>query len=629
MKQEKLLTEINRINELMGINILSEQGIPTLAPRLLRLIKNYGDEFFQFVERKMETQTIMNRVRGVANNLVENDIKVLLKNITSEGIQILAKQWFDNGLLFSRNVIDTAMQKRISKIVESKENYTKVCREILSGKDTFWGMFPPGQVPDYLVKFADEFADLFKKELDDILVKDYPKIWKWVKEKGFASKTLREIEEMSLEAVELLYKKLNPGLVDAFIQKLTGNFKQLTLKVDEIQQLIVKYQKTTDSSTRLQIEEIIDSSLVKLAQENEETFKYMSKWIDDNLKGDASLVSLKSKLKSTSNWKMAETLAKTTKTDKQFLALSEAWDTMKSHTNQFLRELRTFFYLKGWFKGGTKEFEQGLRQKYSRLYDSTDDIVSVLRNWFMTGSKRGLPFRSNPNYKKIYTVAGVPTAFLSYSSEVILNILKFHVYFMALETFSEWLVHSLRGFYEDETGWIPDHLKDFVKDYKATSKDSDSGDLILNVLKNMLRNFTDDFTKDFGGIVQIVPGYWDNLAKLIANIFYKGETEGFVKPEDVKKAVEVVKNEEEKIKDNVKNEIEKGKAERDSLEGQGPVKADSIVTSNPSSEENFKTFLKNKGTQMKDFYQSDSTGTDINGQNYYFDIDTKTFKPYN
>lgn len=624
MKQEKLLTEINRINELMGNTIISEQATPNLLPRLLRLIKNYGDEFFEYVEKKLETETIIRRVRGVANNLVENDVKVLLKNISLEGIQKLAKNWFDNGLLFSRNVINTAMQKRISKILESKENYIKVCREIESGKDTFWGMYPSGQVPDYLVKTANEFANLFKKELDDIIEKDYPEIWKWVKEKGFASKTLREIEEMSLEAVELLYKKLNPNLVKAFVQKLTNSFKQIELSADEIQKLIAKYKNTTDAATRLQIEEIIDSSLIKLSQKNEEMFKFLSKWIDDNLKGDAALVNLKSKLKSTSNWKMAEIIAKTTKTDKRLLALSEAWEHSWHHLSQLLRELRTFFHFKGWLKG-SKGFEEELKKNWPKIFDSTDDLVGVLRNWFLTGSKRGFPFKSNVNYKKIYDVAGTPTALLSYSAEVILNILKFHVIWATVEAFSEYVVHAFRGTYEDREGWLPDNLKDFVKDYKSTPKGSDYSDMAYNFLLNVARNFSDDFSSPYGGLVQIVPGYWDNLIKWVADVLFKGETEGFVKPENVKKAEEILTQKKEEVKQDIKDEIKKGESElkKDS----STVKTDtvpSVKTTFEPIQSDFDEFLKSR--QETGTLRPDSSGVDSKGVEYYYSKKDKTFK---
>jgi hypothetical protein len=578
MEENKLLIEINRINKLMGIELLNEQVPAGISLRLLRLIKNYGDNFFNFVENKVATNSILNRVGNQVVNLVETDIKVLLKHMTKEGAEKIAKEWYDNGLLISRRVIETYMDGRVSQIVKDRENYIKVCREIDEGRETFWGMFPQGQVPDYLNKTADEFAELFKKELDTIIEKDYPNIWKWVKEKGWASKTLREIEEMSIDAVELLYKKLNPGLVNAFVQKLTGNFKLLTLSAQEIQQLIAKYKNTLDSATRLQIEEIIDSSVIKLAQQSEETFKYMNKWIDDNLKGDSALLTLKSKLKSTDNWKMAETLAKTTSTDKKLLGLSEAWNTSMSHFKQLLRELRVFFHVKGWFKG-TKGFEEELKKNYPSIFGSTDDINKVLRNWFLSGSKRGFPFRSNPNYNKIFKVAGTKTALLSYSAEVIMNIIKFHVLWAAVETFSEYVVHSFRGGFEDKEGKIPEILKNFIKDYKTTPKGSDYSDMFANFFKNILRNFVDDFTFKSGNLTQIIPGYWDNLANTVAEILFFGETEGFVKQEKVEKAVDLIKKEAEKVEDKIQNEIEKGKAEIEQDTTGSPVKTDTIPSS--------------------------------------------------
>lgn len=567
--EKNIIQEIVRINEIMGTSI----NEVTLSPIsfFIRGIKNLGDDFLKYIERTPVTNRIIARSNNSVRNLTDDAIETLLNNITKESAQIISKLLYDNGLVFTKNAINKFRDERASEIIKNRERYNKVMREIIDGKDSFWGQFlPPNKVPNYLKDISDEYAELMKKDVDALLEKDYPSVWKYIKEKGWTGKTLKEIEAATIDVVTTLYKKLDPSLLKAFFQKITNSYRQLKLTADEIQSLIAKYaEKDIDAATKTQIEEILTSSMAKFAEQSVENFKFMRTWIDQNLINDVDLVKLKNKLKSSSDWKMAEMLSNTTSNQKDVIAFNEARKAAFGYTSQVFREAWNLLMLRGIIKD--IPLEQIEKLKTYPWFKSTNELISPLKNWFLSGSKRGFPFKGNPNYNNIYQVAGTKTALFSYSAEVILNLIKFHIIWAVLETASEYLVYSSRGVFEGSDNKIANFFKNYIKDYKGSSFDASEIQSYTDIFGNFLRNLTDDFASSSGSVVQIVPGYWDNIAKLVFNAIHRGQTSGFIDSESVNSGVQVIRNEQERITDEAENLISQGEAELDSIRGGGPV----------------------------------------------------------
>lgn len=578
MKKD-IISEVYRIQQIMGISTLMEQPLPPrLTLKFVNALKNFGDDIFKYVSDVPSVRRVISATGRDVTKLTRDHALSLISNLTDDGVRALTKYWYDNNLLFrpesKQNMIDLFSEK----IIKEPDRYWDLIDQLNDGKDTFWTLYPSAaDVPPALQKIADELVNFMKKSIDDYIEVDYPNVWKTIKKRGWTGKKIKQVSPASTEIVTTLYKKLDPNILKRFTEKITGSFKSLSLSAEQIQELIAKY-KVTDSAGQAQIEEILESSLTKLAMDSSENFKWMRGWIEQNLVNDPELIKIKEKLLRSENWKMAEILSSTTINDKRWLALSEAWKYCWKGMHNLFRDFRIFFAVKFWTSRKIpQEFMDKLNNSW--FFHKDVELEKPLRNWILSGTKRGFPFRSNPNYHKIYQIAGTKTAVLSYSAEVIFNLLKFHLYWAVLETLIQMSAHGLVAQFNEKNGRLYKFIDYLEGDYVGSEESASTFEAILGVIQNFIRNTFDEVRKisNMEGVVQYFPGYWDNIALGILQsiesvqkgIKYTPNSE--IVQRTAEQTREFLTQQRDSITDQANNLIRRGQAEIASEEGQGPA----------------------------------------------------------
>lgn len=189
---KKLINEIKRINQLMLIN---EQPTPLIT--VGRKLATTADDFIKkFIKSdlddvaKQEVDAIATRVRRGAlqslDELADDELRILLKHVDYSK---MAKQLFDNGLLISRNTIDTNTQRIIDAITTSADpvkKYKDLLLQLKNGASTnLWGTVP--DMADELLPMADEYYTLWLNQIKNSLKTQQPALYEKIS-KSLASK---------------------------------------------------------------------------------------------------------------------------------------------------------------------------------------------------------------------------------------------------------------------------------------------------------------------------------------------------------------------------------------------------------------------------------------------------------
>jgi hypothetical protein len=170
-----IFEEIVRINELMGTEskLITEQAM---------FLSKIGDDLWRFV-RKAQKGFVQKDIDNIVSkgqrdgieSLTDKELQTLSKHFD---FQSLAKKYYDEGLIVSKNSLNRTLTSRIQKLKEGgAETYPEMVQGIRDGaRDNFFGLIPDlGK--DYY-PFADAFADELIENIDNVIQQTEPELWK-------------------------------------------------------------------------------------------------------------------------------------------------------------------------------------------------------------------------------------------------------------------------------------------------------------------------------------------------------------------------------------------------------------------------------------------------------------------
>jgi len=179
---KKLINEIDRINQLMLIN---EQ--PAAIVNVGKKLASTADDFIKkFIKSdldnvaRQEVDAVATRVRRGAlqslDELADDELRILLKHLDYKK---LGTYLFENGLLISRNAIDTNTQRIIDALINSPnpaEKYKEILMNLKSGaRQDFFGTVPG--MGDELLPMADQFYDEWLNQIKNTLKTQQPDLY--------------------------------------------------------------------------------------------------------------------------------------------------------------------------------------------------------------------------------------------------------------------------------------------------------------------------------------------------------------------------------------------------------------------------------------------------------------------
>ena len=663
--EKKLIVEINRINNLMNltkIQINEASGVPGVLGFIIRKLEtSLGDDVFFRLLTKTENEDyqlrqILNRSGKKLENLTEDEFKLLMSKFIDT--KTLAKTLYENDVIFTPAAKSTYVNSIVEKLKDNPKDYNQIISDVKNGTKNFYGLFDetnyPAGIPKELQKFSQEWGEIVEKQIDELFEKLYPKEYKIASKTKWAAQETSKIKPSSGDEVQKMYKKIPPQKYSTAFIPITGLLKKQTATADMITKLCKTYVESNDVIVKTQTLKLIEENMSKLAEDGKNTFNALNMWIEKNISNTPELKDISDHLSKMKDWNKLKEFAKYSTKTQLSVAFRSAWVAFNNSTGVMFRsilriipEIFTFGtkskQMTTWFNKWkmTKETEEVATDEFKK------NFIDPLSNWFKTGSRRGKPFVNtgpkgeevfNPNYGKIIDIYGQKTAIWSYRIEVIMTIIRFHIYYVIALTFAEAMAFNRANAASSDGGKVWKITSDLAKRYNQVKKlQTNAGgtlDVFLPVFLENLKNEFDPTTLTLWGLAShYFPGFTDELIrdvlKPIFDRYFSGtlwsDVEGGL--EDVESRAKDVA---EKNKQKVQKTIQQGNAETTQDTTGSPVKTPTIVSSDSSQvtpdPDGFKKFLELKG-ETGTFNSADSIGTDSKGNDYYYDINDKTFQP--
>ena len=441
MKNKKIITEISRIQGIMGIkSIINEQGFWDDLVRLGVMAGKKGNIPSLTVKSSKDVLGITDEL----STLLKKEMKSLTDNATT------LKQSVDDVLQLAKKTDPKVYEELVDSIYNSEKLYESLGQLVVNADtsiknlvkekglslqdayDTVMGdimveIKKSNMVPDSLMdKISKEVAGLVKT-VDETLKVASSKI----PEKN--SMTLKDGTKVSDVFEVSKWKKVKESLSDeeililanpkkTFNLEITKRLKELAGIVDErankIKKIAAARTKTTNTKLYGKLETQLKKEIEILYKKSSNEFKAMKDYFDDVAAMDPDFKRVwKSLTKNTDGgWDFYKLWGKTTQ---HVPAWKQFWEGI---TDDF------FSVFKFWgdesvnpikaIKGVEGETATVLRQK----------IRSNISNLFLSGSKRGFPWgKSKKNYKKLIDKYGPKSAKVAYARDVILNSFKINL----------------------------------------------------------------------------------------------------------------------------------------------------------------------------------------------------------
>ena len=413
MKKD-LITEINRLNELMGgKTLLSEQPIP----KLLRwLFKTQSDEAVELIVRKgiKNADEYSNIIRMIKNGdeLPKEIAEKILKDTGT--MRLLANTLVDGttlGVKFSQ-----AIEKLVKDIVEDSKSYDELI-EIFSNKldeASVRADWPDGLADDMMESIKKKVDDALKNKVDD--VKPITNVDVGTKPIRNISKTLSEVvEQLSDEEAEKLFKYASTKKWFASSKRLFTKGMTMIRSSRKIQSetidLIASLRKTTDAVKETAVMNKIIANVQKLQTNEKLLYQELNYWVEKYLRDspEKDIKLIYKKLTKQDGW------GKIIKMDGFFskilggveFGLREYGKNFKDLRNAWVRLMTSPLTLP------INAIQNIFRKEASWIAKLSKNEWSVFRKWFITSSPTGWK-----SVKPMYQKFGFPGAASYVTSQV-------------------------------------------------------------------------------------------------------------------------------------------------------------------------------------------------------------------
>jgi hypothetical protein len=410
---KNILTEVNRINELMGLNLISEGVLEDVVRVILNNVKSYTD---------------------VASTTARQNLENALRIATTQNTPIDFNRIADDLWKLAGNNPDLS-----SKIIEELFRRTPALRTYVAIKSA---------MPSWRnVKSLDEVEGI----VDNMVRSDFasqpnltPGVLNFIKKEvvdkvtasltTFLSKEQKELLENLVESNESVWDKIfiNGNAVAAQVLK---DLEVLTT---------VKF---VDPADPVYIQKRVQDNLKKLADWRTSTYNELMNQINAIAKGQTTAASpyrydslVKSIKDEFGDWGLMNEISKTKPWwQKVMITIGDGfYNGVKAEFN-FVRNLLSIpiEFLSNW-KYTTRFFKSVGDASATQASKATQ--TNAFRNWLLVYSPRGLPIDANiKNYQDIYNTAGKWGMHGSYWIEVATRAYKFAAYIVVAKNVWEFL----------------------------------------------------------------------------------------------------------------------------------------------------------------------------------------------
>lgn len=669
MKDKNLLTEITRIREMMGVQLLSELSVPVptfvkTLDNLLRLLKGYGVKgFTKDINTLLKTKDV-------------NGIKKLLDAIKADPkVNIDVKTAITR---FERSIVskynDTKYTNIIQQGLKNGETERQITAKITNNLKQTYGDFADGKILD---DFTDKLSVKIDKIRKDLAAEtttttsratqtqtptttsrteetdfsfEIPDSELVVRTDGRAVPKIFEPEtwdstdfvNLTPESIELLIKQ---PFWEKIILTFQNLFKVTEGRIRNIQKLGKALEKTTDTEVIPRLETKLRTELESLYRQNSNTFVSMRTYFNS--------VALDPK-----NQKWAR-----------------VWSQIKSQSNGGWNFYKVFGTAAK-YVDPLKAVREGLANNYRVLYETEKKYLTKLRNIafktkikpdmigdfqsaFKSGSRRGFPSLSNKQYQELIKEYGPRAARASYFRDLVITTLKWSFYIGTLKTLRNAISYLV---YQDDItpcaksgdrdskecndlindvtqdkwiNWFRTNFINWAIRYQSGAKVGDT-DIVKSWGQEILNNFSPDIISDtiegdkwyktVGDIVSLDMGWVGDVFVGIPTEFFNIidnplRRESLINAID--KNIETAKENLEKSKLEVENEVKKV-IDRDQT----------VVDKIDDTESGFKAWCEktkddiNK-RKFKNYYTGTKIGVTTEADNeikyWYFDTEKNTF----
>jgi hypothetical protein len=249
--KKKLISEVSRIQELMGKSIISEQPVP----KLLKNIAELGDDFIKKIFKTFDSE-VDNAVNTIKRGETVSDdiIEKIVKNLDFDNI---AKIIFDNKLLGTK--FDSNIDEAILFLKNNPKNYDSVIEQFNNTIDklTYLRGAPPELVQSLkneLKNIIDDGVRASSKITDSTLYDALRNIFDQNMESIIdGTKSIDDVLNEYLRANgTTLSKFYNPKEIKLYIEQMTDVLRQNLEKSTQIDVVYADLSKVWDKMTLVQ-----------------------------------------------------------------------------------------------------------------------------------------------------------------------------------------------------------------------------------------------------------------------------------------------------------------------------------------------------------------------------------------
>ncbi|MDB4453171.1 hypothetical protein N9145_03210 [bacterium] len=477
MKNKKIITEVSRIQDIMGIkSIISEQGFwDDLVMLGIKAGKNVDPSL---IVKSAADEIVIGgvKVSDELSTLLKKEMKSLTDNTTT------LKQSVDEVLQLSKKTDPKVYEKLVDSIYNSEKLYESLGKLVTDAdtaiknlikekglslqdaydtvmKDVMVTIKNSNMVPDSLIgKVSKEVADLVKTADETLKVASGK-----IPEKN--SMTLKDGTKVSDVFEVSKWKKVKESLSDEEILILANPKKTFNLEItkrlqelagivneraNKIKKIAAARTKTTNTKLYGKLDTQLKKEMETLYKKSNNEFVAMKNYLNDAAAMDPEFNRVWVELiKDTDGgWDFYQLWGKTAK---HVPAWAQFWKGI-------MDDLSSVWKFRGEnsvnpitaIKGVEGETATVLRQK----------IRSNISNLFKSGSKRGFPWgKSKKNYKKLIDKYGAKSAKVAYARDLILTTFKINLVLGMVPVFGG-----------VATGWL------YRDDFKACTKELEVGD---------------------------------------------------------------------------------------------------------------------------------------------------------
>ena len=264
--KKKLISEVSRIQELMGKSIISEQPVP----KLLKNIAVLGDDVIKKIFKTFDSD-VDNAVNTIKRGETVSD-DMIAKIARNLDFNAISKIIFDNKLLGT--AFDSTIDESILFLKNNPDRYDSVIRQFDDTIDRL----------TYLRGSPDELFESLKNELKSRIdngIKGSTKI-----NDKLLDDALRNLFDQNLESIiegtksvddilkeflqqngKSLSKFYNPKELKLYIEQITGALRQGLTNSDKIDSLYVDLSKVWDRMTLVQKRDFAKKSIEGITKE--------------------------------------------------------------------------------------------------------------------------------------------------------------------------------------------------------------------------------------------------------------------------------------------------------------------------------------------------------------------------